>query len=964
MRHSLHMRSTHAARIATSALAALLIAAGTAHAQQPTTPAPAASKRPPAPAKGNAAKPADSYTVEPVPAWVEAVPVDAALAAQLPRAPVHMLLDDMQTRVEAGSQAHYVHVLRQVNESGGLESASQIQIEFDPSYERLALHTLAIWRNGTRIDKLPTRKLTLLHRESQLERQMVDGRRTASIVLDDVRVGDRVEFAYTLRGANPVFEGKFVANEWTLNQRGPTALVRYRLLAPSGRDIRLRADKALHEVSTREQAAGWRETIVRRVQAPQFQHDPYAPASVYLPDQIQLSEFADWGEVARWGARVFAAAQQVPSAAVQAQADQLRQAAGDQPAEQVRRTLDFVQTEVRYFGTEIGANSHRPAEPDAVLKQRFGDCKDKTTLLAALLKAQGINTTPVLVSTYLRSDVAGMLPSPLAFNHVVARVDVDGGLLLDGTRGRQTGPLAERESRGLGFGLPTETSAQALSPLPDSRRVLHVEGEDRVVFSRLSADPVLEAQLTYHGEFAENIRYLLDAQPLPEVEKRFAGEYARHYPGAEVTTPLQVEEVAGRNALRVRLGLKLPNYLRLPDPKQLAGEFGLPAVISELRLPDQAPRKLPMRLGSLGIYRHAVEFKFPEEVYTRDERTPFDHVGNHFELHTLIDGKRDSARFAAELVLLKEKLEPADWPGHRDLLLKLWPRISGNVTVPTLSQRQATALLDRLKGADEEVKRGQAKLKTEAQQSAQAKLWVLQARLDSGRLPTRPRSQILAERGVQQDHLGWFNEAALSFKEALQLDPQNSAAHAGLSANALLRGEDELSVSHASQALQLAPGDSGPRYTRAYAHYYAGRTDAARDELLDILRNRTEVDRSYATLWLHLATRKLGGDAVAATRAYQPLASSSDSQPAWPYPVVKLLNGNGTLDEALAAARADKQAADGRLCELYFFLGQQQLLSGQAGAARESFQKAVSTGVVEYTEYALAQRELQQLAKR
>lgn len=963
MRHSLHTRHAHGVHITTSALMALLIAAGAAQAQ-PAAPTPAAAKRPPAAAKPTAPKPADGYTVEPAPAWVETVPVDTAQVAQLPRAPVHILLDDMQTRVEAGGgQAHFVHVVRQVNESGGLESASQVQIEFDPSYESLALHTLAIWRNGSRIDKLPTRKLTLLHRESQLERQMVDGRRTASIVLDDVRVGDRVEFAYTLKGANPVFEGKFVANEWTLNQRGPTALVRYRLLAPSGRDIRLRADKALHEVSTREQA-GWRETLVRRVQAPQFQHDPYAPASVYLPDQIQLSEFADWGEVARWGARVFAAAQQAPSAAVQAQAEQLRRAAGDQVAERVRRTLDFVQTEVRYFGTEIGANSHRPAEPDAVLKQRFGDCKDKTTLLAALLKAQGINSTPVLVSTYLRSDVAGMLPSPLAFNHVVARVDMDGGLLLDGTRGRQTGPLAERESRGLGFGLPTDASTQALSPLPDSRRVLHVEGEDRVVFSRLSTDPVLEAQLTYHGEFAENIRYMLDAQPLPEVEKRFVSEYARHYPGAEVTTPLQVEEVAGRNALRVRLGLKLPNYLRLPEAKQLAGEFGLPAVITELRLPDQAPRKLPMRLGNLGIYRHAVEFKFPEEVYTRDERTPFDHVGNHFELHTLVDGKRDSARFAAELVLLKEKLEPADWPGHRDLLLKLWPRIAGNVTVPTLSQRQATALLDRLKGADEEVKRGQARLKTEAQQSAQAKLWVLQARLDSGRLPPRPRSQILAERGVQQDHLGRPAEAALSFKEALQLDPQNSAAHAGLSVNALLRGEDELSVSHASQALQLAPGESGPRYTRAYAHYYAGRIDAARDELLDILRSRSEVDRSYATLWLHIATRKLGGDAVGATRPYQPLASSSDSQPAWPYPVVKLLNGNGTLDEALAAARADKQAAEGRLCELYFFLGQQQLLNGQAGAARESFQKAVNTGVVEYTEYALAQRELQQLAKR
>jgi lipoprotein NlpI len=78
--------------------------------------------------------------------------------------------------------------------------------------------------------------------------------------------------------------------------------------------------------------------------------------------------------------------------------------------------------------------------------------------------------------------------------------------------------------------------------------------------------------------------------------------------------------------------------------------------------------------------------------------------------------------------------------------------------------------------------------------------------------------------------------------------------------------------------------------------------------------------------------------------------------------VVQLLSGTSTLDQALAAAKADKDEADGRLCELYFFLGQQQLLEGRADAARDWFQKAVNTGVVEFTEYALAQRELQKLA--
>ena len=687
-----------------------------------------------APAKRPAAAkpPPEGYAVEPTPSWALPLAVDQALAAQLPRAPLHVLLDDMQTRLDRNEQSQYVHVVRQVNESGGLETGSQIQIDFDPSYQSLALNTLAIWRNGTRIDKMPTRRVQLLHRESQLERQMIDGRRTASIVLDDLRVGDRVEFAYTRRGSNPVFEGRFVDVESTINSRGPTALVRYRLLAPSSRDVRLRADPARHEVTSREQA-GWRETLIRRVNVPQYQHDPYIPPSVYMTDTIQFSEFADWADVARWSARVFSVAAGAPSAAVRTEAERLAGLAGAEPAERVRRTLDFVQTEVRYFGTEMGANSHRPADPDQVLKQRFGDCKDKATLLAALLKAQGIATTPVLVSTLFRSEALDLLPSPLAFNHVIARVEVDGGLLLDATRSRQTGPLSERQARGLGFGLPTEANATALAALPDSRDTVHIEGDDRVVFTRLADDPLLDAQLTYHGDSAEGLRHAVDSQPLAELEKHYAGEYARHYPGAEIAEPIKVEEIAGHNSVRVHLKFKLSNYLHLPEDKQLSGDFGLPTIINELRLPDQAPRKLPMRIGQPGIYRHAVEFRFPEAVYSREERAPFDHVGQVFELHGMVDGARSSARFSSELRILKERLEPADWQAHRDLLLKLWPRISSTVNIPTLSPAQATSLMEKLKSPEA------SQYKLEAQQSAQAKLWILQARLDSDRLPARPR---------------------------------------------------------------------------------------------------------------------------------------------------------------------------------------------------------------------------------
>jgi lipoprotein NlpI/transglutaminase-like putative cysteine protease len=922
----------------------LLLATGAAAALAVTP-----KKKPPAAV-------AQPFAIGPAPAWAQPVSPDAGLSAALPKAPLQFLLIDLQTRTAPGEETQYRHVVRQVNDAAGLQAGAQIQIDFDPSYQALTLHRLELQRGTTRIDKLDGRKVQVLQRESQLERQMIDGRRTASIVLEDVRVGDRIEYVYSLRGANPVFEGRFVDIDWSVDPKGPTALFRYRLLAPEGRDIRLRADPDRHEI-TSQANAGWRETVVRRAGAPQFQYDNYAPPSIYQADTVQASEFADWGDVARWAARVFASAQATPSAAVQAQAEELRRAAGEDPAERLRRTLDFVQADVRYFGTEIGANTHRPAEPEQVLKQRFGDCKDKVTLLAALLKAQGMSATPVLVSNGFRADVAGMLPSPLAFNHVIARVQTgDQTWWLDGTRAQQTGPLSERQSLGIGRGLLADATATELSVLPDGRRSVRVSGEDRIVFKSLAEDPTLEAQLTYHSEHAEGMRHLFAQQPLAEVEKQFAAEYVRHYAGAELDGPLQVEEVEGHNALRLRLRFRLPKYLRLPDGKSLLGDYGLVSIVQLLRLPDQVPRKLPMMLGSPGIYRHAVEFRFPEEVFSREIRQPFDLVDRHYELHLLSEGGRDSARIGGELQLLDDRLEAAEWMAHRDQLVKLWPQLQGTVSLPSVNPRQTELVRERATAYDKQVRAGRAP--TKAQLNAQIQTWIVQARLDSNRLPPALRAKVLAELGVHQDHLGLLQEAARSFDEALKLDPANAEAHAGMSINALLRREDALAIDHASQALRLSPNEPGPRYTRAYARYYTGEASQARDDLLEILKSRSEAERGYATLWLHLATRRLGGDAVAATKPYQP----GDGKPAWPLPVVQLLSGTATLEQALAAAKADKEQADGRLCELYFFLGQQQLLEGRPEAARDFFQKAVNTGVVEFTEHALAQRELQKLA--
>ena len=73
--------------------------------------------------------------------------------------------------------------------------------------QSLSLHEVTLLRGETVINKLATADMRLLQREDELESLIYNGTRTLSIVLDDVRVGDVIRYAYSIEGDNPIFNG-------------------------------------------------------------------------------------------------------------------------------------------------------------------------------------------------------------------------------------------------------------------------------------------------------------------------------------------------------------------------------------------------------------------------------------------------------------------------------------------------------------------------------------------------------------------------------------------------------------------------------------------------------------------------------------------------------------------------------------------------------------------------------------
>lgn len=145
---------------------------------------------------------------------------------------------------------------------------------------------------------------------------------------------------------------------------------------------------------------------------------------------VAWTTFRSWQEVGDWY-RGLAAPHAMATDALRAQADEITRDAKT-PEEQVQAIYAFVATRIRYVGIDFGIGRYEPHAAAEVFANRYGDCKDKDTLLEALLHAKGFTTAPALIGVNV--DMIPELPSPSLFNHVITTVELPSGQIwLDST---------------------------------------------------------------------------------------------------------------------------------------------------------------------------------------------------------------------------------------------------------------------------------------------------------------------------------------------------------------------------------------------------------------------------------------------------------------------------------------------------------------------------------------------------
>ena len=543
---------------------------------------------------------AAEYEIGAAPTWVARVApqIDAKQLADVPAIGVHYLLSDQQVRVDSASKEVFRHFASRVVGQNGLEQAASLEFGFDPAYQTLTLHSIDVIRNGTVIPKLATATVRVLQREPELESRIFDGRKSANVFLDDVRVGDVVEYAYSLRGSNPVFGGRQFGG-LELVWRAPVGHRFSRLLVPKDRPFKLAHHNTTAEPSLTERGGyadyRWeaRNTPPIRVDSdsPRW-YDPYA--------WVQWSEFADWGDVARWAEPLYRVPEKL-SPALQTEVWRI-QSEHQYPADRLVAALRFVQREVRYLGVEIGVGSHAPSAPDLVLQRRFGDCKDKTLLLVTLLRALGIEARPALVNSNLRRGIGELQPSPGAFNHALVRANIDGRhYWLDPTRMPQSGTAETIFQPDYELALVVDAATSELSSMDG-------EKAPRIFYKRISTEfdasggldkPLgLTVKTVAEGPAADAQRNFLATNTREEIQRQYVNFYAGYYPGIEVAAAFEVLDDAEANRFSVVERYRIKDFwVRDDEKKHMQATGHVPDLEEYLRRPRNTIRNDPLAVA-------------------------------------------------------------------------------------------------------------------------------------------------------------------------------------------------------------------------------------------------------------------------------------------------------------------------------------------------------------------------------
>ena len=549
-------------------------------------------------------------------------------------------LEYVDGQVNLRSQSVYRHAIRHIVNESGVQNASEVSVTYDPAYQKVIFHKIALIRNGRITSQLNLDQIKVVQEETDAESFQYNGMKRAFIILKGTRKDDRIEYAYSIVGFNPVFENRFTDKIYfSADDEISNYFQTY--LVPDGRSLTF---KMLNGATPPLKTKRGDLVIYHWNNPPLKLYESQNKVPEWFDNYpcVEISEFRNWKEVADWGYNLFSRYQYEIPDELKLKISKWRTISKGDKEMFANLATRFVQDEIRYLGMEIGMYSHKPHLPSEVFKQAYGDCKDKALLLTTILRQEGIPAYVALVSTNRRSQLQLATPSIEDFDHAIVAVERSSGFLfMDATVNFQRGEFSTTYIPDYGFALllkDGQDKLQSIEPgYPNSTEIT-----ERYVLPLKDSSRLLVTTL-YQGGAADKIRAEMAEVSIKEMSQSYLKYYEKYLEGIRHVKNVEARDDSVRNHYHTLEEYVMPSFWK---GKENGGKvIEVYAKTVDVNIPDpkgayaEGPMAIefPLTLRYSLILELDAQYSLPfEDIHQKTDSYQFDFTssvnGNQVEL--------------------------------------------------------------------------------------------------------------------------------------------------------------------------------------------------------------------------------------------------------------------------------------------------------------------------------------------
>ena len=350
---------------------------------------------------------------------------DAAAACGYPDANAVVLweVEVLDINEDASSVYSTRRVVKILNE-GGFKFGG-VSIPYTRGKDNITLHHARTIKPKGQVIELDQRKIVKdIPPPSAVERGLFVDARLMHFTIPEMSNGCIIDYAYSSKNRGHVMQGEFWRQIY-YQTSAPVQYYRFSVNLPKYKTLYYQISGPLIEPAITE--SDYTRTYTFEVRdVPPLHREEFMPAIEDLAYNISISSIESWEELVEWYAALIQDQDYITPEIRETTKALLRGAWTRK--EKIKRLYEYVTANINYVGIELGIWAIKPHPAPLILKEKYGDCKDKTTLLSTMLAATGIRSYPVLISAGASRSVVREIPSLAYFNHMILAVEESDGV--------------------------------------------------------------------------------------------------------------------------------------------------------------------------------------------------------------------------------------------------------------------------------------------------------------------------------------------------------------------------------------------------------------------------------------------------------------------------------------------------------------------------------------------------------